>query len=87
MYKLWSPKAWVQYLGFQDTDKKTLKRINSLIKSIERDGYSGIGRPEPLKYGRSGYWSLQIDKKNRLVFRIENDTLELDECGSHYGDK
>ena len=67
-------------------DKKTLKRINRLLKDIDRNGYRCTGKPEPLKGNLSGYWSVRIDEKNRIVFRITGDILEIVECGSHYGD-
>mgnify|MGYP002753149924 FL=1 len=66
MRKIWSDEAWEDYLYWQEQDKKTLKKINSLIKDIERNGLQGIGKSEPLKY-RDG-WSRRIDKENRLVF-------------------
>jgi len=87
MKKIWYDKAWEEYLNWQTEDKKTLKRINKLIKDIERNGYDGIGKPEPLTGDLSGFWSVEIDKKNRLVFRIEDGKLEIAQCGSHYRDK
>ena len=87
MSKLWEAIAWDEYLYWQSQDKKTLKRIHNLIKDIERNGYEGIGKPEPLKHDWSGYWSAHIDNKNRLIFRIVNDTIEIARCESHYGDK
>ena len=87
MTKLWQDEAWEDYLYWQAQDKKTLKRINKLIRDIERNGYNGIGKPEPLKHDLSGYWSVEIDNKNRLVFRIEDNKLEIIQCGSHYRDK
>jgi len=86
MKKLWSDEAWDDYLYWQTQDKKTLKRINKLIADIERNGYNGIGKPEPLKHELSGWWSVQIDDTNRIVFRIEDNKLELLQCGSHYRD-
>ncbi|MDR2861986.1 MAG: Txe/YoeB family addiction module toxin [Syntrophobacterales bacterium] len=87
MKKIWFDEAWEDYLYWQIQDKKTLKRINKLLQDIERNGYNGIGKPEPLKGDLSGYWSVHIDKKNRIVFRIENNKLEIIQCGSHYRDK
>ena len=87
MIKLWYDGAWEDYLHWQTQDKKTLKRINKLLQDIERNGYSGIGKPEPLKHNLSGYWSVQIDEKNRIVFRVKEDKLEIWQCGSHYRDK
>ena len=87
MVKAWSDEAWEDYLYWQTQDKRTLKKINQLLQSIDRNGYKCIGNPEPLRNDLSGYWSVEIDKKNRIVFRIEGSTLEIWQCGSHYGDK
>ena len=87
MKKLWSDDAWEEYLYWQTQDKKTLKRINKLLQDIDRNGYNSIGKPEPLRGDLSGYWSVRIDDKNRIVFRINNDALEIWQCGSHYRDK
>ena len=87
MRKIWSDEAWADYLYWQTQDKKTLRRINKLIQDIERNGYNGIGKPEPLKGDLSGYWSVRIDDVNRIIFRIVNDELEIWQCGSHYRDK
>ena len=87
MTKLWQDEAWEDYLYWQTQDKKTLKRINKLIQDIERNGYNGIGKPEPLKHGLRGFWSVGIDDKNRLVFRIKDNKLEIIQCGTHYRDK
>ena len=87
MRKIWYEVAWDDYLYWQTQDKKTLKKINKLITDIERNGNEGIGRPEPLKYDLTGFWSREIDEKNRLVYRIENGMLEIAECRTHYGDK
>lgn len=87
MRKIWYEVAWEDYLYWQTQDKKTLKKINKLLDDIERNGNDGIGHPEPLKYELSGFWSREIDGKNRLVYRIENGMLEIAECRTHYGDK
>jgi toxin YoeB len=87
MEKLWTDRAWDDYLYWQAQNKKTLKRINQLIKDIERNGYDGIGKPEALKGDLSGWWSRRIDDTNRLVYRIENDVIILSNCRTHYGDK
>ena len=70
-----------------DSRKKNHKKINNLIKDIDRNGYHCIGKPEPLSGNLSGYWSVRIDKANRIVFKISDDTLEIWQCGSHYRDK
>ena len=85
MRKIWDDSAWADYLYWQTQDKKTLKRINELIKDIERNGNLGIGKPEPLKGNMSGLWSRRIDEYNRLVYRIREDMLEIVSCRDHYG--
>lgn len=87
MKKIWDEEAWEDYLYWQVQDKKTLKRINLLIRDIERNGYEGIGKPEPLKGDLSGWWSRRIDEANMLVYRLVADTMEIAQCRSHYGDK
>ena len=84
MFKLWHDNAWAEYLEWQRQDKKTLKKINQLLADIERNGYKCTGQPEPLKGSLAGYWSVRIDKKNRIVFRIEGNALEVLQCGTHY---
>ena len=73
-------------LYWQIQDKKTLKRINMLLKDIERGNFDGIGKPEPLKGDLSGFWSRRIDEVNRLVYRINHDVLEIISCKGHYED-
>jgi len=87
MSKLWQNEAWDDYIYWQSQDKKTIKKINKLLQDIERNGYNGIGKPEPLKGDLSGFWSVEIDEKNRIVFRIECGKIEIIQCGSHYRDK
>lgn len=87
MKKIWHDAAWEEYLYWQTQDKKTLKKINRLLTDIDRNGYQCIGKPEPLRGNLSGFWSVRIDEKNRIVFRISAGILEIAECGSHYGDK
>jgi len=84
---IWDDRAWEEYLYWEQQDKKTLKKINRLIADIERNGYQSTGKPEPLTGDFAGYWSVRIDKENRIVFRIHNDCLEIMMCGSHYRDK
>ena len=86
--KIWSDEAWEDYLYWQLQDKKTLKRINQLIKDIERNGeLEGIGNPEALKGDLQGEFSRRIDEKNRLVYHIENGRIYIAPCRGHYGDK
>lgn len=80
-----SEKAWQDYLYWQTQDKKTLKRINQLLQDIERNGYSGIGKPEPLKGDLTGYWSRRIDDVNRIVYKLSDGVIEILQCKSHYG--
>jgi toxin YoeB len=79
--------AWEEYLYWQSQDKKTLRRINQLLRDIERNGYEGIGKPEPLKHELSGWWSRRIDSNNRLVYRLKGDSIEIAQCGAHYRDE
>jgi toxin YoeB len=84
MIKSWHEDAWADYLYWQAQDKRILKKINSLVKDIERNGYNSIGKPEPLKNDFTGWWSTRIDEKNRLVFRLVGETLEIIQCKGHY---
>ncbi|MBR0365521.1 MAG: Txe/YoeB family addiction module toxin [Clostridia bacterium] len=84
MRKIWDDSAWADYLYWQTQDKKTLKKINELIKDIERNGNLGIGKPEPLKGNLSGLWSRRIDEYNRLVYRIRENMIEIVSCRNHY---
>ena len=84
MHKIWFDEALIDYIYWQTQDKKTLKRINNLIKDTERNPFEGIGKPEPLKGDLSGFWSRHIDDTNRFVYRINNDKLEILSCRGHY---
>ncbi len=84
MNKSWYDKAWDDYLYWQLQDKKTLKRINQLIRDAERDPFNGVGKPEPLKGDLSGFWSRRIDDTNRLVYRVNGELLEILSCKGHY---
>jgi len=79
--------AWQDYIYWQGQDKKTIKRINQLIQDIDRNYNKGIGKPEALKGNLSGWWSRRIDDKNRLVYRIQDNIIEIAQCRGHYGDK
>ena len=87
MIKAFSEIAWEDYCYWQTQDKKTLKRINLLIQDIDRNGYTGIGKPEPLKNEFQGYWSRRIDDYNRIVYKIEGNVIKIIQCGSHYHEK
>ena len=83
---IFTEQAWNDYLYWQGQDKKTLRRINQLLQDISRNGYTGMGKPEPLKHELTGYWSRRIDEVNRLVYRITGDTIEIIQCKGHYQD-
>lgn len=79
-----STKAWEEYLYWQTTDKKILKRINLLIKDIQRTPQEGIGKPEPLKHGLSGYWSRRINDEHRIVYKQGEDAILIAQVRYHY---
>lgn len=79
-------RAFEEYIRWQAQDKKTLKRINALLRDISRDPFEGIGKPEGLKGNLSGLWSRRIDETNRLVYRVTADTIEVYQCKGHYED-
>lgn len=82
----WDYDAWQDYVYWQTQDKKTLKRINMLIKDIGRNPFDGIGKPEPLKEELSGFWSRRIDDEHRLVYVAEEDAILIIACKGHYND-
>ena len=84
MKKIWFDEAWEDYLFWQTQDKKTLRRINLLLRDIERGGFEGLGKPEPLRGDLSGFWNRRIDDTNRLVYRIAGDILKILSCKGHY---
>ena len=87
MKKIWFDEAWDDYVYWQSQDKKTLKRINAILKDIERKGgFEGIGKPEPLQGELSGFWSRRIDDTNRFVYRVGGEVLEILSCRGHYDD-
>jgi len=86
MKKIWFDEAWKDYLYWQSQDRKTLRRLNDLIRDTERDPFHGTGKPEPLKGEFSGYWSRRIDERNRLVYRVRDGVLEILSCRGHYDD-
>ena len=87
MIKAFTDDAWDDYCYWERGDKKTLKRIHELLRDIDRNGYNGIGKPEPLKGALSGYWSRRIDDCNRIVYKVEGGVVKIIQCGSHYRDK
>lgn len=84
MRLLWEDRAWEDYLYWQGQDKKTLKRINTLIKDIQREPFDGIGKPEPLKGDLSGLWSRRIDEVNRIVYFEQDGVIYIISCRGHY---
>lgn len=86
MRLLWDERAWDDYIYWQTQDKKTLKRINLLLKDIQRSPFEGIGDPEPLKDNRSGWWSRRIDSVNRIVYRNNDGDIIIAQCRGHYDD-
>ncbi len=86
MKLLWEDRAWDDYLWWLNQDKKTLKRINALVKDTMRSPFEGIGKPEPLKHGLTGLWSRRIDEANRIVYFVEDDTVHIIACRNHYED-
>ena len=79
-----SKSAWEDYISWQKEDKKILRKINELIKVIQRTSFEGIGKPEPLKYDLTGLWSRRIDREHRLVYKVESDELFIYSCRFHY---
>ena len=86
MRLLWEDRAWDDYLYWQTQDKKTLKRINALIKEMNRTPFEGLGKPEPLKYSLSGLWSRRIDDENRIVYFVNDVIIHVVACRDHYAD-
>ena len=88
MEKIWTDLAWEKYLSLINENKKMLKKINDLLKDIEWNGLlKGIGNPEPLKDNLSGYYSRQINEKDRLIYKFVDDKLLITQCKGHYDDK
>lgn len=80
-------EGWEDYLYWQTQDKRTLKKINQLLRDISRNAFEGIGKPEPLRENLSGWWSRRIDDANRLVYRVRADgDIEIAQCKGHYSD-
>jgi toxin YoeB len=81
---IFAENAWEDYLYWQATDRKTLRRINEIIKDIRRNKYEGIGKPEPLRHNLAGYWSRRITSEHRVVYRIEGDEIQIAQLRYHY---
>ena len=84
MNLIFSDKAWEEYMYWQSTDKQILKKINQLIKDIKREPFEGIGKPEPLKYELSGFWSRRISDEHRLVYEVSVSYIAIVSCRFHY---
>ena len=84
MKLIFDDKAWDDYLEWQKTDMRMVKRINILIRDIMRDPFDGIGKPEPLKYALAGFWSRRIDEEHRIVYRVTDDSLQIAQLKYHY---
>ncbi|QJQ99378.1 Txe/YoeB family addiction module toxin [Halomonas sp. PGE1] len=84
MMLTWATPAWEDYLYWQGRDKKTLKRINTLIKDIQRQPFDGLGDPEPLRHQWSGYWSRRVDREHRLVYKVTDSAIVIVQCRYHY---
>ena len=81
---LFSERAWEDYLYWQSQDRKTLNRINQLIRDCQRDPFAGTGKPEPLKHAFAGYWSRRITDEHRLVYKVTEDALLIAQARYHY---
>ena len=86
MRLLWEDRAWDEYLYWQTQDRKTLKRINALLKDMQRSPLEGIGKPEPLRENLNGLWSRRIDEANRIVYYEQEGTIYILSCKGHYDD-
>lgn len=84
MKLVFSEHAWEDYLYWQSRDKRVVKRIHQLIQAIVREPFSGIGKPEPLRHGLSGYWSRRIDEEHRIVYKVSDDSLFIAQLRYHY---
>lgn len=81
---VFSSQAWDDYLVWQRTDRKVLKRINDLIREIVRTPFEGVGKPEPLRHALAGYWSRRIDEEHRLVYKVDGDAVVIAQARYHY---
>ena len=84
MKLIWSEQAWEDYLYWQDADKRTVKKINELIKNACRTPFEGIGKPEPLRHNLAGYWSRRITAEHRFVYSVTDEALMIAACRYHY---
>lgn len=84
MKLVFADEAWEDYLNWQKQDRKMVERINKLIRETQRDPFSGMGKPEPLKHALSGFWSRRITDEHRMVYRVEGDQLQIAQLRFHY---
>lgn len=84
MKLIFSERAWEDYLHWQETDRKLVTRIHQLIREIQREPFSGIGKPEPLRHAFKGYWSRRINDEHRMVYKVQDDALLLAQLRYHY---
>ena len=87
MNKVFTKNGWEDYLYLQTEDRKTLKKINSLLEDISRNGNEGIGKPEALRGNLAGFWSRRINDKDRLIYKIDQNNIYVLACRYHYGDR
>lgn len=87
MRLMWLEGGWADYLYWQKHDQKVIKRVNELIRDAQRNHFSGLGKPEPLKANLRGWWSRRITQEHRLVYRVEDEMLIIMQCRFHYDDK
>ncbi|MFF5899437.1 Txe/YoeB family addiction module toxin [Streptomyces argenteolus] len=85
MKPVWHESAWVDYVWWQTQERKILKRINTLLQDIDRNGNEGIGKPEPLRHDFHGYWLRRISEEHRLIYRVLEDEVRIVSCRYHYG--
>jgi len=81
---IFSPNAWEDYVYWQQHDKQLLKRINGLIREVQRNPFIGVGKPEPLRFEMKGFWSRRINREHRLVYRVTDTAIEIVSCRFHY---
>lgn len=84
MNKVFSDEAWEDYQYWMENDRKILRKVNELLRDIERNGNTGIGKPEPLRHDLEGYWSRRITREHRLIYRIQDDEILIAKCRRHY---
>ncbi|MCQ2546337.1 MAG: Txe/YoeB family addiction module toxin [Clostridia bacterium] len=84
MKVLWLESAWEEYCDWQKEDKKTLRRINEIIREIQRTPFNGLGKPERLRGNLTGFWSRCIDSRNRIIYMVEKDVVKIVACKGHY---